>query len=48
MKVVSRDAEGSRTWSERNYRSGESVRVTDPQLEFSVDGLYDGIDLDQS
>lgn len=33
-------------WEERDYRSGESVRFDTPELEFAVDAIYDGIELD--
>jgi Uma2 family endonuclease len=33
-------------WQEREFRSGETVSITEPALELAVDELYDGITLD--
>lgn len=33
-------------WEERDCRSGEIVRFDIPELEFAVDAIYDGIELD--
>ena len=33
-------------WDERELRSGEIVHLEAPELEFAVDAVYDGIELD--
>jgi Uma2 family endonuclease len=33
-------------WQQREYRSGERLRITVPECELAVDDLYDGIELD--
>lgn len=43
VTVVARTPTG---WSERNFRPGETVSLTDPETAFSVDELYEGITLD--
>lgn len=43
VTIVERCAAG---WVEREARSGELVRLVQPELEFSVDELYSGIVLD--
>lgn len=43
ITVVERVPEG---WSERDYRSGESVTLTEPAVRFAVDELYAGVELE--
>ncbi len=42
VTVVSRAGAG---WDEREFRPGETVTLLEPELHFTVDGLYRGIEL---
>lgn len=43
ITLVERTHEG---WTERDFRSGEAVSLSEPALSFAVDDLYSGIELD--
>ena len=43
VTVVERTPDG---WAERQFRPGEDVTLEEPTLQFSVDELYDGIELE--
>ena len=43
LTVVERTATG---WDERDYRSGEVMKLGSPDIEIAVDDVYDGITLD--
>jgi len=44
VTVLARAAEGG--WEQREYRSGQQVRLEEPELTLGVDDIYAGVDLD--
>jgi Uma2 family endonuclease len=44
VTIVERSSEG---WQQREYRAGETVILENPGLEFGIDELYAGIELDE-
>jgi Uma2 family endonuclease len=45
VTVFARSADGG--WEQQEYRSGQQIRIGQPELALSVDEVYSGIELDE-